>query len=137
MPKKIEDLTLDERIFMVQKEMPNIVKDIPGYNYKYFDINQLIDILSPFLEKYKLLVTQPLVHIEGKPAIMTRIVMLDGPEDSETSMHSITPIPTIQLAGNGQQGTDPQKYGASVTYMRRYSLVSWFMLQAEKDTDGT
>ena len=126
---EIKDMTLHERILMVQMEMPAMRKDNDGYNYKYFDINQMIEIMKPLFKKYGLLVLQPLTNIEGKPAIET-IVRSKGEEVSW-----ITPLPTMQVMKQGEQGTDPQKVGSAVTYMRRYALQSLFMLQAE-DKDG-
>ena len=95
-------------------------------------------MLKPLFAKYGLLVIQPLTHIEGKPAIDTRII------SSDKELSFVTPLPpnsTVHTykskAGHDctDTETDPQKMGAVITYYRRYALQSLFLLQAE-DTDG-
>lgn len=113
---------LKDKIALIQSEIGIMQKDTKGYNYTYFDINQLIEKLRPLLEKYNVLVTQPLDIYEGKAVISTIIEDLE--QDGHMTSHF--PLPDIQ---------DPQKMGSAITYYRRYSLVSLFMLQAEDD-DG-
>lgn len=104
-------------------------KSEDGYNYKYFDINQMIEVLKPLFKEYGVTVMQPLTHIEGKPAITTIVTSRDE------KMEFQVPLPTMVSSKQGKQGTDPQDVGSAVTYMRRYALQSLFLLQAE-DNDG-
>ena len=113
---------MKEKIAKIQEDIGVMKKDTKGYNYKYFDINQLLEKLKPMLTEQKLLLTQPLTNIDGKPAITTRIEEIDGVGIIE----STTMLPDIQ---------DPQKLGSAITYMRRYSLVSLLSLESEDD-DG-
>lgn len=115
-------MKLVEKIQEVQKEIPKISKEKQGYNYKYFDINQILDVLKPVCAKHKVLVTQPMSHIDGKPALKLVVTDLETGETIE----DITPL---------TDNSDPQKMGSAVTYFRRYSLVSFFELEAEDD-DG-
>lgn len=111
--QKIEDL---------RKELPAMKKSQPGYNYKYFDINQMIEVLRPLLEKHKLTIVQPLGHIDGRPALSTDICDLESGDVIKT----VVTLPDLQ---------DPQKMGSAITYMRRYALQSLFFMEAEDD-DG-
>ncbi len=113
------------KLFKLQQEIGKISKsqENPFYKSRYFDINKLLEQLQPLLEKHKLLILQPLGHIEGKPAIQTRIV---DAETGDIVIATETPLPDIQ---------DPQKMGSAITYYRRYSLQSLLGLQAEDD-DG-
>jgi hypothetical protein len=130
--------TLEQKILSVQMEAPSMIREKEGYGYKYFDINQIIESLKPLFAKHGLLVIQPLTHIDGKPAIDTRVI------SSDKELSFITPLPTnstkktyTSKAGHACEDTetDPQKMGAVITYYRRYALQSLFLLQAE-DTDG-
>lgn len=93
----------------------------PFYKSKYIDINGLLDVLNPALDKQGLTLTQPLTTIDGRPAVRT--VVSDG---DTVYVDDAIIMPDLQ---------DPQKMGACITYYRRYSLISLFALQAEDD-DG-
>ena len=115
-------MSIHTKIAKLQASLPKMKKDQTGYNYKYFDINQILEAIKPALEKEKLSIMQPLSHIEGKPAIKTIIVDNDTGETYE----EITPI---------TDNPDPQKQGSAITYFRRYSIQSMLSLEAEDD-DG-
>jgi hypothetical protein len=105
-----------QRNLVVKKEKEN-----PYFKSKYADINMILELLYPQLEKEGLTLSQPLTTIDGKPAIKT--IITDGTEKIE----EITLIPDLQ---------DAQKMGSVITYFRRYSLVSIFGLMTEEDDDG-
>jgi hypothetical protein len=109
---------------LVQQELGVIKKeaDNPFFKSKYFDINALIDHVKPTMNKHGLLVMQPLVSVDGKPALETAII------DSESGdiFKAVTPLP---------ENPDPQKTGSIITYFRRYALQSLLFLEAEDD-DG-
>jgi len=115
-------MNIKEKIAKVQEEVGKMQKNQKGYNYQYFDINQLLDKLQPLCKKNKLLLTQPLTHIEGKPAIMTRV------QDLESDDEVVEVTPLLEVA-------KPQDMGSCITYYRRYFLQSFFALEAEDD-DG-
>jgi hypothetical protein len=129
-----EEKTLQHKILLVQQALKGMSKDQKGFNYKYYNINQLIAKLKPLLAEHGLLVMQPLSHIEGKPAITTVVA------SSGEQMEWTTPLPTNATVGVDKGGkqtteTDPQRMGAAITYYRRYALASLFLLEAE-DTDA-
>ncbi len=111
--KKIGEI--QQKIGKIKKESEN-----PFFKSKYFDINKLLDNLMPLLKEQGLTLTQPLTHVNERPAISTIIT------DGEESLESTITMPDIQ---------DPQKMGSAITYYRRYALQSLFSLQAEDD-DG-
>tara|TARA_R100000781_G_scaffold113503_1_gene82112 strand:+ start:368 stop:793 length:426 start_codon:yes stop_codon:yes gene_type:complete len=114
-----QETSIYNKLYKVQKEIGAISKDSknPFYNSKYFDINSLIKQVTPILEKYKLLLLQPIK--EGKQYSV--IIDLDG-----GSVESSLTLPT---------DLDAQKIGSAITYYRRYTLQSLLGLQAEDD-DG-
>lgn len=109
---------MKEKLQKIQKELGKMQKDTKGYNYKYFDINQLLEKLQPLLEEHKLLLTQP---IEDN-YVVSRIQDLE----TDDSVYSAIKLP---------EGVKPQDMGSAITYFRRYSLVSLLAIQAEDD-DG-
>jgi len=114
-----------DKILAIQTSIGKLTKDKtnPFFKSSYFDINQIIEQLLPLLEKYNIVVTQPLTNLDGKPAILTSLH--DG-EHGSTIISSVVPLPDLQ---------DPQKMGSAITYYRRYALQSLFLLQADDD-DG-
>lgn len=107
-----------KKLALVQEEVGTMQKDTKGYNYKYFDINQLLEKLQPVLKKHGLAVFQPINDGE----VNTQIVDLENDEHIFSS---------IRLP----EGVKPQDLGSAITYFRRYSLVSLLAIQAEDD-DG-
>lgn len=111
-----------DKLFELRKQIKPLVKDIEGYNYQYFDINQMVREIQPILEKLKLVIIQPLTIIEGRRAIKTILVDVESGDKLEDA----TFLPDIE---------DPQKMGSAITYLRRYALQSMLFLEAEDD-DG-
>ena len=114
---------LYKKLLNIQKEVGAITKDStnPFFKSQYFDINGLLSELKPLLNKHGLVVLQPLTEVNGRLALKTVIV-----DDSGETYESTTVLP---------ENPDPQKMGSAITYFRRYSLQSLFLLQAEDD-DG-
>lgn len=102
------------KIANIQDKIGKLTKNTEGYNYKYFDINQLLEKVQPLLREEGLVVTQPI--IDGR----VTTIITDG-KDQITS--------AIKLP----EGVKPQDLGGAVTYFRRYSLVSLLALEAEDD----
>lgn len=111
-----------DKILKIQSEIGVLSKDQtnPFYKSKYLDINGLLEQLIPLLEKHKLVVTQPIRVIDSKNILATEI----HDDIGELITHSDILLPDIQ---------DPQKMGSAITYYRRYSLQSLFLLRAEDD----
>ena len=118
----MEKLTLNQKLLAIQEEVGAIEKDKPmnayGKVYWYVDINKILEILKPVLNKHKIVLLQPLAGGD----MMT--VLLDTENDERYESQVTLPV-----------NTDPQKMGAIITYFRRYSLTSLLALEAE-DTDA-
>jgi len=115
---KKEPLPFNEKLFELQHEVEAITKDTKGYNYKYFDINKMLNALYPILKKHRLLLTQPI----GDDKVHSIIHDLDSDRIAKSSI-SLT------------LGAKPQDLGSEITYYRRYTLQSLLGLRAEDD-DG-
>lgn len=111
-------MNIHTQLFEAKKEIGAISKDSknPFFKSKYFDINKLIEVIEPVLQKHEILLLQPL-----KDGVVTTILTTkDGKQSVESSME----LPKLN---------DPQKLGSAITYFRRYTLQSLLGLQAEDD----
>ena len=109
-----------KKLLEVQKEVGKMTKDktaqAGSFQYKYFDINQIIDMVNPVLSKHGLLLMQPIE--EGHQISM----IIDA--ESGDKVVSALELPKLN---------DPQKLGSVVTYYRRYTLCSLLALQSQDD----
>lgn len=110
------------KLIAVQKEVSAILKseENPYFQASYFDINGLLKELKPVLNKHGLVVNQPLDLKDGRAVIKTVVADVESGESLETYF----PIP---------ENPDPQKMGSAITYFRRYTLQSFFLLEAQDD----
>lgn len=110
--------TIYQKLAQAKKEIGAISKDSknPFYKSKYFDINQLLQHVEPVMEKYGLMIMQPI--IEGK--VVSLIIDVETGNDCRSE---------ITLTDE----RDPQKIGSQISYFRRYTLSSLLSLQAEDD----
>lgn len=112
------------KLLKIQQEIKAIKKDEqnPHFKNRYFDINGLLEELKPVLNANGVIVMQPLATVDGKSVLETLIIDVE----SGDQIKSFVQIP---------ENNNPQQMGSAITYFRRYSLQSFFLLQAEDD-DG-
>lgn len=116
--------SLKEKVYAIRKEIGVMTRsqENPFYKSLYFDINDLVEHIEPILEKYSVMITQPLTVVGGRTAVKTII------EDMESDMV----VETLALLPDN---IDAQKMGGAITFLRRYSLKSYFFLR-EVDDDA-
>lgn len=122
--EEVSGSSIPNKLLEFQKRVSAISKDSvnPFFKSKYFDVNTVIDTIKPILNEVGLVVLQPMGIQDGKNILITEI--WDG---SDLVNNSLVLIPEI---------ADIQKFGAALTYLRRYALVSLLLLQGEEDDDG-
>jgi len=129
-----------EKIARIQDKIGTLVKDTKAYNYKYVDLNQILEKLTPLLREEGLVLLQPIIDGCVKTIIKeTGGNLLFQTKYDNKLQQEIVPInpsadelvSEIKLPDN----LDPQKLGSAITYYRRYTLVSLLALTAEDD-DG-
>lgn len=112
-----------------QSEMGAVVKgsDNPYYKSKYADINDVIKTVKEVLNNNGITYLQPLkvIEVAGEKVTVVETLLL---HTSGEYLSSETEV--VQKDKN-----DPQKYGAAITYSRRFGLQSIVGLPAEDD-DG-
>ena len=122
---------ISEALNKAQAEMGIVKKgtDNPFYRSKYADINDVILTVKEVLNKNGITYLQPLVvkDICGEKVTLVETVLLHVSGEFISSETEV-----VQ-----KDKTDPQKYGASITYSRRFGLQSLVGLPAEDDDGNT
>lgn len=95
------------------------------FSYDYVSLSKFKKIVDPVLEEQKVGYIQPLKIIDGKNCLETIVY------DEETGEEIVSS--TIILKPRSE--TNPQDWGASITYFRRYTLFSIFGIIGDKDDD--
>lgn len=128
-----------------QQEVPVIMKDTTGHNYKYADLPAIFETINPLLEKNGLGFAQPIVGSK----IKTILFHYESGEtiESETDM----PFDSLVYEEAGLDKNQNKKFilrgfesmnkaqamGSLITYFRRYALSSLLGLVTDKDTDAS
>ncbi len=132
-----------------QQEVPVILKDTTGHNYKYADLPAIFKEINPLMAKYGMGFYQA---VNGKN-LKTVVFHIDSGE----SIESDTEMPFESLVYEEVKKTNPktkeeytasvikgfeamnraQAIGSLITYFRRYAISSMLGLVTDKDTDGT
>lgn len=123
-----------------QQEVPVILKDTSGHNYKYADLPAILETINPLLKKNGLGFTQ-LINGAKIKTILFHIESGETLEsDTDMPVDSLVYVDT-EKKKNVLQGFEmmnkAQAIGSLVTYFRRYALSSMLGLVTDKDTDGT
>lgn len=120
----MSDTTTAERLAAAQADMTNPKKDSdnPDFNSKYATLDQCCEIVRKACNAHGLFVTQGTETTETSVTLVTKAI---GPEgELVLDRTPVTPNPNAQ------------KYGAELTYKRRYALCQAFGLAGEGDDDG-
>lgn len=109
-----------------QSQFNKAVKDSknPHFKSSYANIESVIDAVSKALQDNGLAFMQPISSEGDKWFICTRLVHTSG---------EVIESPKVELMI--QDKNNPQKFGSSLTYFRRYSLMAFFGIP-DTDDDG-
>lgn len=113
-------------LLRIQRKLEAVPKDStnPHFGNKYADLPSILDIVLPALNaEGLLLIHRPLGVHDGCVELETRIVHAETGEI----------LPTITMVPLGK--TDPQGFGSTLTYARRYATAAILSLRIEDD-DG-
>ncbi|MHC5862491.1 ERF family protein, partial [Nostoc sp.] len=101
----------------IQKDGTN-----PHYKRKYATLDAVLDAVTPALGKHGLVIIQTTEIFEGKTVLRTHIF-----HESGENITSTYPLPEI---------ADSQKFGAALTYARRYAVCAILSVTADEDNDA-
>ncbi|MBW4617519.1 MAG: ERF family protein [Desmonostoc vinosum HA7617-LM4] len=94
----------------------------PHFKHKYATLDAVLDAVTPALGKYGLAVIQTTSITEAKTVLQTHLY-----HESGESIASTYPLPEI---------SDSQKFGAALTYARRYAVCAILSVTADEDDDA-
>lgn len=124
----MEEITQEKKLLaklqQIQEEFTFVKKNKQNSHFKntYVDINTLLQEIRPILKKHNILLIQPLIFKDSKSLLRTILT------DMDTGEEYISEIVIPELS-------DPQKIGSAITYYRRYSIITIFLLET-LDDDG-
>lgn len=120
-------LKLMPALVKAQSEMEAATKSAnnPYFKSKYADLNSVIGVSIPVLNKHNVAVLQPTVVIDGKKYVQTMLI-----HESGEYMGCLTEILCFKE-------NDAQQQGSGITYARRYGLQSLLSIGAEDDDGNT
>lgn len=123
----MENRKMFEDFLAAQKEFSALSKTVQGHGYRYADLGAVLDAVIPALHRHNLSLIQRTTPSENGVSVETVLVHVSG--DTLSSGMMFMPM-TADLRANVTQ-----KFGAALTYARRYSAMTFLGLSAE-DTDG-
>lgn len=104
----------------------NFFKDAKGKPSKFVDLAQLNAAVLPVLTKHGLGFQQRLEFAMDRAFVVSQVFHNSGQSLPESWYPVIT-----------KDQNDPQKFGAGVTYARRYAMMAYFSIAAEDDDGNT
>lgn len=119
---------LAQALLKAQKSMVGAVKDSknPFFKSNYADLGSVIDACMPLLHDNGILIVQPMVVLDGKQYVETRLIHVESGE----TISGYTLIVT-------KNENDAQLCGAGQTYARRFGLQSLVVLKSLDDDGNT
>jgi len=116
-----------QALVKAQSEMGNVKKGEtnPFFKSKFADLNSVREVCIPVLNANGMSVLQPTVFIDGKKFVETVLLHESG--------EFISGHTELLMA----KENDPQCQGASISYGRRYGLMSILNMGAEDDDGET
>ena len=106
-------------------EIPNppMTQVNPHFRSKFSSLKDCVNTIKPILSKHGIALTQMVRHGEAGDRVVTRLVHRTGEFVEDGG---------VPLANTN----DPQKMGSSMTYARRYGLLSICGVVGDPDDDG-
>ena len=117
---------LIEALVQFHKTVPAISKTANAQYGKFADLETVLSTVTPHLIKNGLVISQTFEPSEGlEPILVTRLLHVSGAE-------IVSRLPMIL----GKSSNPLHSFGASCTYLKRYSLLALIGLTADMDGDG-
>ena len=110
-----------------QGDFTAIAKNAKGYNYRYADLSEIMDMVRPVLAKHDLHLSQ---YMSSKTAMHTRIGHASG-----QWFESQWELPLPQEGATNSKMAFMQELGSRRTYARRYEVLSILGLQPQGEDD--
>ena len=94
-----------------------------SFAFRYADLEAVLSATRPALSANGLALVQPIVQRDGKSLLVTTLLHAEG-----GSLASELPLPPVDAG-------DPKRYGAVLTYLRRYAVCALLGVAADDDLE--
>lgn len=109
----------------IEKNRTVMIKSEKGsYQFRYADLEEILSKTRPALSANGLALIQRLEHNQGGPLLTCLLAHASG-----GVVHSEISLPSMRDMG------DPKKFGAALTYLRRYMVTAILGVAADDDLD--
>lgn len=112
----------------LQSELPTMPKNKMAYNYKYTDLDTIVQTVKPLLKKYNLAYMQSVGGLTADAITLTTRLFNNKGEYIEDTVA----LPVIA----SQKNNSAQTLGMAITYMRRYTLCAMLGITSDEDVDA-
>ena len=118
--------TLMQALFEIQQDPPELLKNSknPHFKNKYISLDAVLAAILPELHTRGILLLQPVIEINGQPALRTTLLHVESGEAYTAEMLLVL------------DRESPQGQGSAITYARRYSILTLLGLNADEDDDA-
>jgi len=150
-----KELSLAEKIFIIQTYCDVVKKDKKGYNYNYSDIEKILATVTAYMQKYRVDLYPSIVpgttNVQQVTLANTKFDRT-GKQYTETKTEMMVSADMVFTWVNldnteermdvpwtiiGMQSDPSQAFGSALTYCTRYFLTNYFKIaQTEKDVDA-
>ena len=127
----MEQKTDLQKFIELQNGLVSLGKDAEAdagkYKYKFVSLPKIRQAIQPYLNKFGWILIQPIIYQNDKQYLVTRIINAENEKiilETEIEIQEKASVINIQ------------KFGALITYLRRYSLVTLLGLTTEEDDDA-
>lgn len=127
----MKDKTDLQKLIELQNSLVSLGKDAEAdagkYKYKFVSLPKIRQAIQPYLNKFGWILIQPIIYQNDKQYLVTRIINAENEKiilETEIEIQEKASVINIQ------------KFGALITYLRRYSLVTLLGLTTEEDDDA-
>ena len=141
--EKKEQLSLFQKLLLIQKEVIGLKKDKKSNTYEYVTGNKVLDHIKPLMNEYGLLLKQEVLSIDNerqdyktgigtnyekpKSEILSKVMMRFTWIDAETGEKD------ENLFGANGQNDWEKGLGSALTYAERYFLLKFFHIATDED----
>ncbi len=114
------------------EKLPMVEGQIGHRKYNYTPLDKIVNTVRPILAKYGLAITQEIQTSSiNEPKVMVSTIIYDKKGHKLSTPWVESQI--VETVGGNQL----QALGATITYLRRYSISAFLNIATEEDTDAT
>lgn len=137
--KKTDDLSFNERIIAVQKELKAPKSQFNSFGkYKYRSQEDILEALKPLLAKYELLqaITDDIVAVGNRVYVQATVTVSDASLNRLDEGYASISVSGFAREPENKKGMDESQItGTASSYARKYALNGMWLIDDTKDAD--